>query len=189
MTPFPIRVLGYLLGDKDPLAGDLTEEYTRGRSSVWMWRQVIAAIVFGELREIGKDPWRAAGAFAVLGLLSRATFDLLVTMPHPFAWWIFEARTPRPSATMVLSDVLSVTVLCALSAWVGGSIAGRLSIFMFVGLVLALVIPASIGTVPLLSQAPVSALVVLSTYSILVVFGVGAGTWLAVWLAGTKVRT
>jgi hypothetical protein len=35
-----------------PLIGDLTEEFLSGHSRVWLWRQVLAAIVFSIGQEI-----------------------------------------------------------------------------------------------------------------------------------------
>ena len=34
------------------LAGDLTEEFSRGQSSIWLWRQVLAAVGFALAKEI-----------------------------------------------------------------------------------------------------------------------------------------
>ena len=34
----------------EPLAGDLLEESERGRSSLWLWRQVLAAIIISAFR-------------------------------------------------------------------------------------------------------------------------------------------
>lgn len=45
-----LAVLDRLLPDSSPLAGDLTEEYERGRSRVWLWWQVLAAVGIAAFR-------------------------------------------------------------------------------------------------------------------------------------------
>ena len=45
-----LAVLERLLPDSSPLAGDLTEEFDRGRSRAWFWWQVLAALTFGAFR-------------------------------------------------------------------------------------------------------------------------------------------
>lgn len=43
----------------DSLAGDLSEQYREGRSRVWYWKQVIAAILIARVRAIRTMPWAA----------------------------------------------------------------------------------------------------------------------------------
>jgi hypothetical protein len=56
MTPrHPPRLAVLLLkrfAANEPLAGDLHEEYLAGRSSIWYWRQVIAAVVLVPMRRV-----------------------------------------------------------------------------------------------------------------------------------------
>ncbi len=47
MTPLPLRLLARLRDNDLPLAGDLLEEYGRGRSLLWLWRQVVVALAAG----------------------------------------------------------------------------------------------------------------------------------------------
>lgn len=62
------------------LAGDLLEEYRAGRGAAWYWRQVLAALAIGFLRELRTR--RAAVAFA-----------LLWGVPMPWLWlrWVRHA--------------------------------------------------------------------------------------------------
>jgi hypothetical protein len=55
MTPrhpprLALAVLERLLTDSSPLAGDLTEEFDRGRSRAWFWWQVVAALSLAAFR-------------------------------------------------------------------------------------------------------------------------------------------
>jgi hypothetical protein len=49
----------------DSLAGDLFEEYGHGRSRLWYWKQVLAAIVVSACREITAHPVLALRAIVV----------------------------------------------------------------------------------------------------------------------------
>jgi hypothetical protein len=39
-------------GNEQPLAGDLSEGYSQGRSAAWYWRQVLVAIMVGFSKEL-----------------------------------------------------------------------------------------------------------------------------------------
>lgn len=57
-------------GRNDALAGDLLEEFRQGRSSLWYWRQVLAAIAVGCAEEV-REHWL------------MLVFSLLWTVPVP----------------------------------------------------------------------------------------------------------
>jgi hypothetical protein len=61
--------------DKEPLAGDLLEEFQNGRSTGWYWRQAITAVVTGLARST-----RSFGVSLV--------FAALWTIPEP-AWRLY----------------------------------------------------------------------------------------------------
>jgi hypothetical protein len=61
------------------LAGDLAEEFRQGRSRAWYWRQIIAAVCVGAVREIQIHP---------IPLISCIAMGLI------FAW-LFLAYVPR----------------------------------------------------------------------------------------------
>ena len=44
-TPWAIRLLESLIPDCEALAGDLLEEVAHGRSHLWLWQQVFAAVL------------------------------------------------------------------------------------------------------------------------------------------------
>ena len=86
--PFASWLLRRLACDNEALTGDLWEEYRRGRSGAWYWRQTLMAIMVGRSREIlltvgvlalfrlGNHipvPGTNAAALAVLGHQSAAT--------------------------------------------------------------------------------------------------------------------
>ncbi len=81
--------------DNNPaLTGDLAEEVSRGRSSVWLWRQVVAAIAFTLGKEIYSNKLLTIRAVVVgeaaVWLSSRALIGLLNSLvfrlfPH---WWL-----------------------------------------------------------------------------------------------------
>src|SRR6266851_4443997 len=64
----PPRLASWLLrrfasSDKrESLIGDLDEQFARGRSSWWYWRQVAAVIVAGVVEEVGHHPFLTARA-------------------------------------------------------------------------------------------------------------------------------
>jgi len=45
MTPLALRLLLHVRPTDGALAGDLAEQYASRQSSLWLWRQVIAAIL------------------------------------------------------------------------------------------------------------------------------------------------
>ena len=69
----------------EALAGDLIEQYQQGRSRVWCWWQVLAALFYARVRFIGALPRRAAIkalllAFGVLAL-GVGTISWALTAP------------------------------------------------------------------------------------------------------------
>jgi hypothetical protein len=116
-TSHPSRIAFALLNrfipDDEPLAGDLLEEFGRRQSQLWLWRQVLLAILIRSFRTPrDQRPLKLAesgGAFEIvedggtsrpksvnltaspvvgiggLGLLALA---VLVTIVSPQAWWV-----------------------------------------------------------------------------------------------------
>jgi hypothetical protein len=67
----------------DPLVGDLIEEYRRGRSGFWLWRQTLAAIAAGLLKALRVHP--LAPVFALFWTLPMALVGFLVVQPMQIA--------------------------------------------------------------------------------------------------------
>src|SRR5581483_11656066 len=52
-------------GTQESIAGDITERYMRGRSRLWYWRQVLAAVVMATVREVRTHTFRSIRAVAI----------------------------------------------------------------------------------------------------------------------------
>jgi hypothetical protein len=63
----------------DPLTGDLIEEYRRGRSAFWFWRQTLAAIAVSLLKTLRQHP--LAPLFAAFWTLRMSFFWFVVVRP------------------------------------------------------------------------------------------------------------
>ena len=50
MSAPALWLLGHLAHRNEPLAGDLVEQFRDGRSSAWLWAQILCAIAMGEFR-------------------------------------------------------------------------------------------------------------------------------------------
>ena len=51
MSAPALWLLGHLARRNEPLAGDLVEQFRDGRSSAWLWAQILCAIAMGEFRQ------------------------------------------------------------------------------------------------------------------------------------------
>jgi hypothetical protein len=113
------------------LAGDLAEEYSAGRSAVWLWRQVLAAIAFTIAKEIDSQQLLAIRAvvageaavllcyFALIRMLSSHWLGMLSTSVLP------PGRLHFASESLVL--YLSTSMIVVMIAFMlGGWMVGRL---------------------------------------------------------------
>src|ERR1700761_5975660 len=75
---FAVWLLEHLpFGSKnEALAGDLLEEFRRGRSVVWYWRQALMAVVLGLANDL-RTQWPAIG-YAALCAIPVPAFSVLV---------------------------------------------------------------------------------------------------------------
>ena len=51
ISALALWLLGHLAPRNEPLAGDLVEQFRAGRSVVWLWSQLLYAIVLGSFRQ------------------------------------------------------------------------------------------------------------------------------------------
>ncbi len=51
ISALALWLLGHLAPRNEPLAGDLVEQFRAGRSVVWLWSQLLYAIVMGSFRQ------------------------------------------------------------------------------------------------------------------------------------------
>jgi len=87
----PPRVAAWLFDrlasgpNRESLCGDLAEQYRRGRSSAWYWRQAIGSILAGTARDITDHKLLALRAVTV-GFASMWTFWGLASVPLRVIW-------------------------------------------------------------------------------------------------------
>ncbi len=93
------------LVSNDALVGDLTEEFRRGRSAAWYWRQVVTAIVVGRSRAYGPS------ALAVLGLV--ILYRVANYLPAPGT---------RTEALAIVGQQVGSTTLAAYDTHTGGNL-------------------------------------------------------------------
>jgi hypothetical protein len=137
MTRIPDPVL-HLLDDlgQSQLAGDLTEELHAGRSQVWLWWQVSAAVLRGVASILRANPYLTFRAMA-LGWITIAVLNgLLPFSPRPeigvwvhqssawmvllagqytFAGWLVARLHTRHRVAMVIGATMCLTLLNAVT--------------------------------------------------------------------------
>jgi hypothetical protein len=109
-----VALLNRFLPDNEPLVGDLLEEFAAGKCHVWLWRQVILALLMGSFRRrvdvrplrlvdhspvaiVRPDirPWSRTRTVNLTGSplpgvggLSLIIFGTLMTIVSPQVWWV-----------------------------------------------------------------------------------------------------
>jgi hypothetical protein len=108
--------------NKDALGGDLLEQFNRGRSSHWYWRQVLVAVLLGGWKE-WRILWIAAGATTLwiwALVVWWARFQLSPWFGALVGWSI---KNPWPLSTIYLIAInaaIDITpLLVALSVCAG----------------------------------------------------------------------
>lgn len=77
------------LGPADEsLVGDLHEEFAAGRSGIWFWRQTIAALACGAIRDVRRFPARAAGAIVTGWAVAAVVFLMGDMIADGLAWML-----------------------------------------------------------------------------------------------------
>jgi hypothetical protein len=114
---------------RESLLGDLIEQYRMGRSGLWYWRQVLAAIVIGSAHDIAAHKLRALGALTI-----GWTLYYLSSFPVTWAGSIAESWVgqhvivcePTSFSCQFWRNQLSVELLIYVAAAVSGAIVARL---------------------------------------------------------------
>ncbi len=89
-----------------PLVGDVLEEYHRGRSRFWLWRQVLAAIAVRSVSDLREDRSLALKAFAVGGaILLRPLFFPPQWASSAMRQWAWEIQVEAVWAYPVLKQL------------------------------------------------------------------------------------
>ncbi len=79
-TPLQLALLPYLLGNDEPLVGDLVEEWPR-RSTAWFWRQVVFAVLAKAGATVSaalREPQRLTGALGASAIFLILSFQVVV---------------------------------------------------------------------------------------------------------------
>jgi hypothetical protein len=79
-TPLQLALLPHLLGNDEPLVGDLVEEWSR-RSSAWFWRQVVFAMLVKAGATVSaalREPQRLTGALGASAIFLILSFQVVV---------------------------------------------------------------------------------------------------------------
>lgn len=147
-TPWRIAFLPYLLGDDEPLVGDLVEEWPR-RSNVWFWRQVMFAVFVRTMTSVSaalREPQRLTGGLAHIAIFVILSFQVVVAgsllddlirrldpqvtqLNHP-EWFIFIVLLSLPAAWTsgkAMSHLhrrsrVAAVLVCGASAAIVGSV-------------------------------------------------------------------
>jgi hypothetical protein len=94
------------------IIGDLDEQYRRGRSLLWYWRQVLLAIAEGFVAEIRLHKLLAIGALLIGNLFKIVTTYLLDLV----ARYVARQRHAWETPNLLLSSLVVTILLCAISA-------------------------------------------------------------------------
>jgi len=76
-------LLQWLAMPEDALIGDLDEEFRRGRTSTWYWRQALSLIVLSPARQVRSDPLRSARGLALAWAAFLAVFAVFEVFIAP----------------------------------------------------------------------------------------------------------
>jgi hypothetical protein len=126
-TGWRVALLDHLLGDNEPLAGDLVEECPR-RSRAWFWRQVMFAALARAMmgtRATLREPQRLEGRLASIAVFIILSFQVVVagSLLDVLIQRVDRAQVPR----LDHPDWLVFVVLFSLpGAWVLGGAMSRL---------------------------------------------------------------
>jgi hypothetical protein len=136
MTPLPIRLLLRLRPQDSPLAGDLFEEFGKGRPMTWLWKQVLMATFLGAIGDARRNRTDALRGIAVLGFCALAVPPLVEATSLPMAWWMFGTGSvfPSTSGTLVQVAVLGGAASVAFG-WAAARAAGQFRRMVLVALV------------------------------------------------------
>jgi hypothetical protein len=107
------------LGVSEAVAGDLVEQFREGRSSAWLWRQTLVAIVMGVVIDVRRHPFLVLRAVLVGLLLRKGSMALLGRAGPSFDDWaggtalgLFALSRP-----MYIFVVLSANTIAAAPFW------------------------------------------------------------------------
>src|SRR5271170_3694771 len=111
-------------GSDEALAGDLEEEFRRGRSRGWYWRQVLAVIVIGYFRQLQTQWLAVVFAFLWVGVGATSWYRFLVSIDRRGNFAGSMWKLPWPYST-----------ICEVAMWIASALP-----FVWIGSALYLLI-------------------------------------------------
>lgn len=114
---------------RESLVGDLIEQYRQGRSGIWYWRQVFAAIVVGSAHDLAAHKLLAVRALTIgWTLYYLFSFPVMWAGPTAENWLTQHVIVCEPSsfACQFWSNQFSVELLIYIAAAISGWIVARL---------------------------------------------------------------
>jgi hypothetical protein len=114
---------------RESLVGDLIEQYRQGRSGIWYWRQVLAAILAGNMYDLAAHKMLALRALTI-GWTLYYLFSFLVTWAGRIAenWVSQQVMLCEPDSfwCQFWLNQFSVEILIYVAGAVSGGIVARL---------------------------------------------------------------
>jgi hypothetical protein len=142
-------------GPRHPsLIGDLHEQYGRGRSTGWYWRQTVKAILVGIGSDLRRHPVELFHALCT-GLGSWTVYSMLIQWP---AWWLFQ-RSALDSKWLRTSGAIqwAFLLLALLVGWVVGRTVLRFHRERLAAALLLLIVAGTATNLPRLFSLSVDA--------------------------------
>ena len=121
------------------LLGDLLEEFGTGRSSGWLWRQVLTAVMMTVASEIRQHGHRVIGGVAV-------GIGVLLVLQYVATFVVFGVYHVMPSEVLTISVLIGVRsfVAAAATGWILGRLdrqRAHLTLIVLVGCYCVVTIP------------------------------------------------
>jgi hypothetical protein len=92
------------------LVGDLLEQYQRGRSSAWYWRQTMTTILIGGSGDLRDHPW--------LGVRAIVMGWVIYLLPFPGTWQaLWRASLHSWGLNLQLAGEVPVYLVCVVGGW------------------------------------------------------------------------
>lgn len=140
------------------LAGDLSEEYSQGRSVAWYWRQVLVAIVVGSSKEVRAYKLLALRAIAVGWAANYLILHFAEVPFWRFCNRVFLEHGLKPGPWWLHFYLYPVWLIDCIFAAAGGWIVGRSHRWHREPMVLAYLLTVQLWFVPEFFRLTVDAL-------------------------------
>jgi hypothetical protein len=131
-------------GAKEALVGDLIEQYQRGRSGVWYWRQALRAILVGAYHDLRGHKWLALRT--ILAAYGSWVLYLLFLQPPVRTVWgrIVWIRILPPFILEVVFGLIALGVPAAAMGWIIARLNGRHKAAMVFAVAVFVLLPVQV---------------------------------------------